>query len=147
MSRVISSVKYGWFQAGMMPLGLPAVVRSCSDSPTGLCRSPTMLLKLFACIKGLKHISIPITIQSSQRVGDLQEAIIKKAPDVLGGVLAYRLVLYKVNLPDDKNLQEQASQVSQGELTEGSQELSDLFLEQPRAKRVSIIVEIPKTGE
>jgi hypothetical protein len=107
-----------------------------------------MTLRLYAYIKGKKRSSFPILIQSSKTVGELKEAISEEASDVLWDVYPYRLVLYKVDLPDGKDPELWVSQNPKEELKAPSYMLSTIFSTTPPEGIVSIFVETPEdSGE
>ena len=97
-------------------------------------------LKLYVYVLGLGSSSFSVTLQNSKTVDDLKEAILIKKPDVLQGVDADQLTLFKVALPDGKTLAQSAPQSLQHELDVPSCPLYEEFETQPKAKRVSIIV-------
>ena len=66
-------------------------------------------LKLFVFIIRLNTL-FPVTIESSETVGDSKESIVIENPNDLKGVDADRLSLYQVELPDDDTLEQSAAQ-------------------------------------
>ncbi|KAK2459548.1 hypothetical protein APHAL10511_008427 [Amanita phalloides] len=99
-------------------------------------------LRLFVVVVELGPPSFPVCIESSKTVDELKKAILNENANILKGVDAHQLTLYKVELPDGKNLKELVPQAQKEELGVASCELSELFPVKPPAKTVSIIVEI-----
>ncbi|KAK2462457.1 hypothetical protein APHAL10511_005427 [Amanita phalloides] len=67
-------------------------------------------LRLFVVVVELGPPSFPVCIESSKTVGELKKAILNENANTLKGVDAHQLTLYKVKLPDGKNLKELAPQ-------------------------------------
>jgi hypothetical protein len=103
-------------------------------------------LQLFVFVKGL-GTSFPVTIERSETVDDLKEAILKKNPNALKDVDSRELTLYQVALPDGEELEQLASQAEKTKLTMPSRELSEIFPENPQTETVSILVEVPNIGK
>ena len=101
-------------------------------------------IKLFVYIIGLGTPSFSVTIERSETVDDLKEAILKENPNDLKGVDAYRLILYKVRLPDDENLEQSAHHALKEELCVPSRLLSKIFSEELPEEMISILVDLPK---
>jgi len=57
------------------------------------------------------------------------------------------LDLYKVDILYDNDFEESVSQAFREELADPFTTLSEIFLQKPRAKAVSILVEVPIIGE
>jgi len=91
--------------------------------------------------------SLSVTIENSKSVYDLKEAIWNETPNSLRSVDVARLTLYKVSLPDGKNLKQLAPQALDQELDVSSEELSQLFLINPPARMVSVIVDVESVCE
>jgi len=104
-------------------------------------------LKLFVFIIG-PDTSFPITIDSSETVGDLKERILEKNPNDLKGVDAARLTLYLVELPDDDTLEQSVAQaVNTRRPLRPSHPLSEIFPANPPAKTINIVVKVDSPGE
>src|SRR6266851_6181648 len=104
-----------------------------------------MALKIFAYILGLSRFSFSVRMEGSDTVDDLRRAILNAHRRQLD-VDATQLILYKVDLPDGPDLKQRVPQVPREELIVGSDELSELFPENPPAKTVSIFVGTPGIG-
>jgi len=104
-------------------------------------------LKLFVFIIG-PDTSFPITIDSSETVGDLKERILEKNPNDLKGVDAARLTLYLVELPDDDTLEQSVAQaVNTRRPLRPSHPLSEIFPANPPTKTINIVVKYESPGE
>jgi hypothetical protein len=99
-------------------------------------------LKLFVYIIGLGSL-FPVNIERSETVGDLKIVILKEKPNGLKDVDADRLILFKVELRDAKNLEQLAHDATKEELDVPST-LSEVFPQNPPAKTVSILVHLLK---
>ena len=67
-------------------------------------------LKLFIYVIGIGGSSFSVTIQSSKTVDDLKKAIKEEKKPRLDHIAADELTLYKVSIPDGKNLEQSAQQ-------------------------------------
>ena len=105
----------------------------------------TTELKLFVYVIGIAGSSFPIDIEQSKTVGDLKKAIKDEKPNVLQGVDADQLTLFKVELPDDDEALGRIVPRDFDNQTKlkPSRELSKVFKEQPPAETVSIVVTPP----
>jgi len=104
-------------------------------------------LKLFVFIIRLNTL-FPVTIESSETVGDLKESIVIENPNDLKGVDADRLFLYQVELPDDDTLEQSAAQaVNARRPLRPSHLLSGLFPANPPVETVNIVVKVESPGE
>jgi len=103
-------------------------------------------LKLFIYVIGIGGSSFSVTIQSSKTVDDLKKAIKEEKKNDLKDIDADRLTLYKVSIPDGKNLEQSAQQAIREapELDVPSCPLFEEFGTQPKAKTVSIVVTLPE---
>jgi len=102
-------------------------------------------MKLFIFFIGLPG-SFSVTLERSETVGDLKERILKKSPNVLKGVDAGQLTLYKVQLPDNETLGQSAFHADKRMLF--SYELvSGIFPTDPPVGTVSILIEFLDIGE
>ena len=104
-------------------------------------------LKLFVYVIGLGSSSFSVTIEKSETVDDLKEAILRRNPNDLKDVDSARLILYKVQLTDGKNLKQLAPQAVKEELEDPSLELSEVFPTNPQKRTVSILVEVPNISK
>jgi hypothetical protein len=111
---------------------------------TRTCNAP---LKLFVYILGLDDCSFNVKIKRSETVADLKKAILGEANDLGNVNSARQLVLYKVNIPDCDDLEQQVPQVPREELRVVSCKLSNIFKTDPPDEMVSIIVKPPGIGE
>lgn len=100
-------------------------------------------LDLFVYIIGLGS-SFPVTIERSETVGHLKQAILKEKPNDLKDVEADQLILYKVELPDDENLGQSAHHAPKEELRMAPRVLSKIFPSSLPEETVSILVGLPK---
>ncbi|KAH9953313.1 hypothetical protein BC827DRAFT_1249376 [Russula dissimulans] len=82
-------------------------------------------------------------IEDSETVFGLKEAIAMEIPNDLQGVDPYPLELYKIDIPDGKNLKQRAKDAPKEELDVSTRKLSDIFPSQPLEERVSILVKVP----
>jgi Crinkler effector protein N-terminal domain len=106
-------------------------------------------LTLFVYVIGLER-PFPVDIKRSQTVGHLKKAILKENPHDLKDIDARHLDLYKVDIPYDNDFKESVSQAfreKKEELDDPFDTLSEIFPQKPRAKVVSILVEIPVISE
>jgi len=104
-------------------------------------------LKLFVFIIGLST-SFPVTIESSETVGDFKERILEKNSNYLKGVDAASLTLYQVELPDDDTLEQSAAHaVNAKKPLRSSHLLSRTFPANPPVETINIVVEVESPGE
>jgi hypothetical protein len=101
-------------------------------------------LNLFVYVIGPGSSSFPVTMERSETVGHLKKAILKEKPNDLKDVDADRLILYKVELPDDENLEQSAHDATKEELRVPSRVLSKIFPSNLPEETVSILVGLPK---
>ncbi|KAK2462631.1 hypothetical protein APHAL10511_005364 [Amanita phalloides] len=83
-----------------------------------------------------------VNIASSKTVGDLKNAILMQGPNTLKGVDLDQLALYKVELPDNEDLERSVALAPRKQLEVMSCVLSKIFLVKPSAEMVSIILDI-----
>ena len=104
------------------------------------------VLNLFVYIIGLGSTAFPVDIESHATVGHLKDAIKEKKKPRLDHIAADELTLYKVSIPDGKNLEQSAQQAIREapELDVPSCPLFEEFGTQPKAKTVSIVVTLPE---
>src|ERR1700761_2594701 len=102
-------------------------------------------LKPFIYVIGIGGSSFSVTIQSSKTVDDLKDAIKEKKKPRLDHIAADELTLYKVSIPDGKNLEQSARQAIREapELDISSRQLFKVFEEPLPAETVSIVVTFP----
>jgi len=106
----------------------------------------TAELTLFVYVIGLNH-SFSVDVERSRTVDYLKKAILREKPNDLKDIDADRLVLYKVELPDGKDLERLASQASKEELEVPSSKLSKIFPVDPPEEVVSVLVKVPVYSE
>jgi Crinkler effector protein N-terminal domain len=104
-------------------------------------------LKVFVYILGLKTSSFPVTVERSETVGHLKEAILKKKPNQLKDLDADQLILYQVELPDDENLEQSSLQAPKRRLDPPSRVLSRIFPQSPPEETISILIDMNDLGE
>ena len=102
-------------------------------------------LKPFIYVIGIGGSSFSVTIQSSKTVDDLKKAIKEEKKPRLDHIAADELTLYKVSIPDGKNLEQSAQQAIREapELDVSSRKLSKVFQEPLPAETVSLVVTLP----
>src|SRR6201996_2981542 len=100
------------------------------------------VLNLYVYIIGLGSTAFPVDIESHATVGHLKDAIKEKKKPELDNLAADRFTLYKVSIPDGKNLEQSAQQAIREapELDVPSCPLFEEFGTQPKAKTVGIVV-------
>ncbi|KAK2460395.1 hypothetical protein APHAL10511_007560 [Amanita phalloides] len=116
---------------------------SCGSASTSMDILSTAManLRLLVYVIGLGPCSFSVNIESSKTVDELKKAILNEIPN-LKGVDAHQLTLYKVEMPDGKNLEELALQAQKEELEVSSCTLFEVFPVKPPAKTVSILLDI-----
>src|SRR5216683_986232 len=103
-------------------------------------------LKLYVYIVGRSSSAFPLTIKRTLTVGELKDEIVAEKPKTLEDLEADELILYKVNLPDDgdvEQMKQRVLQIPREELSAPTAPLSDPFPDKPPARTISIIVRIP----
>ena len=102
-------------------------------------------LKLFIYVIGIGGSSFSVTIQSSKTVDDLKKAIKEEKKNDLKDIDADRLTLYKVSIPDGKNLEQSARQAIREapELDVSPRKLSKVFQEPIGEEEIGIVVTLP----
>jgi hypothetical protein len=103
-------------------------------------------LTLFVYVIGLER-PFSVDIQRSKTVDHLKKAILKEKPNDLKDIDADHLDLFKVDILYDSNFEGSVCQAFREELDNPFTTLSEIFTKKPRAKAVSILVEIPVIGE
>ena len=103
------------------------------------------VLKPFIYVIGIGNSSFSVTIESSKTVDDLKDAIKEKKKNDLKDIDADRLALYKVSIPEGKNLEQSALQAIReaSELDVSSRHLSKVFQEPIGEEEISIVVTLP----
>src|ERR1700761_4537007 len=104
------------------------------------------VLNLYVYIIGLGSTTFPVDIGSHATVGHLKKAIKDEKKNDLKDIDADRLTLYKVSIPDGKNLEQSAQQaIRKGPKLKGSaRQLFKVFQEPLPAKTVSVVVTLPE---
>jgi len=103
-------------------------------------------LTLFVYVIGLEH-PFSVDIKRSKTVDHLKKAILRKRPNDLKDIDARRLVLYKVDILYANDFEGSVAQAKREELDDPFSTLSEIFTEKPRARAVSILVEVPVISE
>ena len=110
-------------------------------------------LRLYAYIPGRDGSPFPVFINRTQTVGELKEMIVAEKPKTLVDLEPDGLILYKVEIHDDGDLEKLKNEVLQTgpagivELKAASAKLSRSFPEIPPEQTINIIVRIPGDGE
>jgi len=103
-------------------------------------------LTLFVYGIGL-GVPFSVNIQRSKTIDELKDAILSKRPNALKDIDAADLVLYKVDIPDDEDIEQSAPQAERQKLGVPSRKLSKIFTTNPTEEVVSILVEVPVISE
>jgi hypothetical protein len=103
-------------------------------------------LNLYVYVLGLGN-PFRVDIQRSKDVYDLKKDILRERPNALKDIDAAELVLYKTEVPLGEDLEQLVPQAARQKLGVPSSELSEIFPKKPRAKVVSILVEVPVISE
>jgi hypothetical protein len=103
-------------------------------------------LTLFVFVIGLER-PFSVDIEQSKTVDHLKKAILKENPHDLKDIDARHLDLYKVDIPDDNDLEQMAPRAAREKLEVPSRKLSKIFTTAPAEEVVSILVEIPVISE
>jgi hypothetical protein len=110
-------------------------------------------LRLYAYIPGRDGGPFPVSIDPTRTVGELKKMIVAENPKTLVDLEPRHLILYKVEIHDDGNLEKLKNEVLQTgpagivELKAASAKLSRSFPEIPPEQTINIIVRIPGDGE
>lgn len=103
------------------------------------------VLNLYVYIIGLGSTSFPVDIESHATVGHLKKAIKEEKKPELDNLAADRLTLFKVSIPDGKNLEQSAQQaiLEAPELDVSSRQLFKVFQKPIGEEEISIVVTLP----
>ncbi len=82
-------------------------------------------------------------IESWKTVGDLKNAILEKTPNILKGIDAFQLTLYRVEHPDNGTIADDMNHILKDELKVSTRMLSKVFPIQPSERTINVLVEVP----
>lgn len=105
-------------------------------------------LTLLVYVIGLES-PFSVDIERAKTVDHLKKAILKETPNSNSwkDIDARRLDLYKVDIPDNDDLEQTAPQAAREKLGVQSRKLSKFFTTDPGEQVISILVEVPDISE